>query len=157
MSVNGSVRPFIAVREMAEPGAGALAIPFEIVGSSLEQFAFGYRFVRSMDRNQHFHNLQFRNPYIFYVNRFALRARGFELSVGQLERTFNYWRKTMRRALTNELEPSKQRGRHNALLDDAEAQIITWITRQAGKSQPVTRTDILHCYVKSFSQSITRG
>jgi hypothetical protein len=90
------------------------------------------------------------------MNRFALRELSLELSVRQLERAFDFSRKTVRRVLTNELEP-KQRGRHNALPDDPEAKIMAWIIHQAGKSQSVTRTDILHGCAKNFGQSITRG
>jgi hypothetical protein len=57
----------------------------------------------------------------------------------------------MRRALTNESETPKQRGRHTALPDGAEVHIFAWITGQAEKGQPVTGTDTLHYCVESFS------
>jgi hypothetical protein len=56
----------------------------------------------------------------------------------------------MRCVLPNELAPPKQQGRHNVLPDDAEAHIIAWIARQAGKSQPITRIDNLHYCIQSF-------
>jgi hypothetical protein len=123
------LREFIPVEEMAETGDGTLEIPFEILGPRPEQFAFRHQFLRRWDRDQDFDNSQFRNQQIFCMNRFAIRELGFELAIGQVEMAFNCLRKTGRRALTNELEAPKQRGRHNALPDDAEAQVIRWITR----------------------------
>jgi hypothetical protein len=71
---------FVVVEEIVEPGAGAPAIPFEILGPGLEQFVFSHRFVPSLDHDQDFRNLQFRNQQISFLNRFALREPGFELS-----------------------------------------------------------------------------
>jgi hypothetical protein len=73
-----------------------------------------------------------------------------------LKRVFDCSRQIVRRALANKLEPPKRPGRDNALLDDAEVQIIAWIIRQAEKSQPVVVTGILLFSVESFGQWITR-
>jgi hypothetical protein len=63
---------------MAELGAGAPAVPFEILGPRLEQFAFRHRFVRGLDRDQDFHNLQFRKSANVFVNHSALHQLRFE-------------------------------------------------------------------------------
>jgi hypothetical protein len=74
------------------------------------------------------------------VNRFALREPGFGLSIGQLEKAFDCSHKTVQRVLANELEPLKLCGRQTALPDDADAQIIMWITRQAGEGNHSQRS-----------------
>jgi hypothetical protein len=75
------LRPSIAIKEIAEPGACAPVIPFEILSPRLEQFAFSHRFIQSLVLDQDVRNLQFRNQQNFYANRFALHERGFELSI----------------------------------------------------------------------------
>lgn len=142
---------------MAEPGVGAPAIPFETLREGLKQFCFDDRTLRTLERDDDFRALQFRSHQIFYVSRFSLAQRNIELSIGQLERGFNCARTTVRRALKNELEPPKLRGRHDAISDDSENKILAWLRQQAEKSQPATRTDILHYCVTNFGRSITRG
>jgi hypothetical protein len=63
----------------------------------------------------------------------------------------------MRHTLTNELQPTKQRGHYIALPDGAEAQFIARISRQAGENQSIIRTAILHYYAESLGQLITGG
>jgi hypothetical protein len=46
---------------------GALAIPFEILGLRLEQFTFNGRIARNLQREQDFHDLQFRCQLISVV------------------------------------------------------------------------------------------
>jgi hypothetical protein len=70
---------------------------------------------------------------------------------------FNYPRAAVKRVLKSGLKPLKQRDRHNALLDDSEADILAWIQHQAEKSQPSTRTDILHYCSGKFGKAVTRG
>jgi hypothetical protein len=129
---------------MSDVAPGALAIPFEILGLRLEQFVLEGRIVRILQREQDFHDLHFRYQQISFVNQFALSQIGTELSIGQLERAFDCAPKTVGDALKSVLDAPKLRSRHNSLPRDDEAQIFAWIQHQAEKSQPVTRTDILH-------------
>jgi hypothetical protein len=52
----------------------------------------------------------------------------------------------MKAALANRLELPKVRGRHPAIDEGSEAEILEWIEAQAEKCNPTTRTDLCqHC------------
>jgi hypothetical protein len=57
----------------------------------------------------------------------------------------------LKTTLTNGLDDPQGRGRHPALDDASEIEIVEWIQNQAEKFNPVTRTDLLHhCHFKYF-------
>jgi hypothetical protein len=135
---------------------GALAIPFEILAPTLEQFAFNGQIVRIMQHEQDFHDLQFRYQQISFENQFGLNQIGTELLIGQLERAFDSARKTVRRDLTNGLDAPKLRDRHNSFPEDNEAQIFTWIQHQAKKSTGDRKRHSSLC-TENFGKSIPGG
>jgi hypothetical protein len=63
----------------------------------------------------------------------------------------------VKRGLKNGLEPPKLRGRHNALVDDSEANTLAWIQHKAEKSQSLTGIDMVSYSVNRFGKSITLG
>jgi hypothetical protein len=86
------------------------------------------------------------------VHQFARLGLALEVSIGCLERAVNYSSAAVKGNLKNGLEPPNLRGRHNALADNAEADILAWI-----EVEPSTRTDIPHYCANKFGKSITRG
>jgi hypothetical protein len=59
---------------------------------------------------------------MYHVHQLALRELGIEISVSGLQRAFDCPCASVKKALRNELEPPKPRGRHNALPHDSEAE-----------------------------------
>jgi hypothetical protein len=75
----------------------------------------------------------------------------------QLSRVSECQPTRIKAALDNRLEALKVRGRHMAVDENSEAEILEWINAQAEKCNPITRTDLWHyCEVKYFI-SISRG
>jgi hypothetical protein len=104
-----------------------------------------------------FLGLRFRSHQIFYVHEFAFDRLGINIPINRLGIAFNCPRAAGKRALKNRLIPPKQRGRHTALPEDSEADILAWFQHQAEKSQPSTRTYILHYCSGKFGEAVTRG
>jgi hypothetical protein len=59
--------------------------------------------------------------------------------------------------LANGLEEPKVRGRHLAIDEDSEGEILEWIEAQAEKCKSVTRTDIQHYCEAKYSCLVNRG
>jgi hypothetical protein len=59
--------------------------------------------------------------------------------------------------LANGLEQPKVRGRHLAVDEDSEGEILEWIEAQIEKCKPVTRTDIWHYCETKCSRLVSRG
>jgi hypothetical protein len=141
---------------MCEPVLGAPAIPLKILWTDLEQYWFGERNIQRLQRCEDFLGLQFRSHQIFYVHKFALDRLGIDIPINRLAIAFNFPPTTMKRTLKNGLKPPKQCDRHNALPEDSQPDILAWIQHQAEKSQPSTRTNILHYCSSNFGKGVTR-
>jgi hypothetical protein len=95
-------------------------------------------------------------PPNFYVHKFALDRLGIDILINRPGIPFNCARALVKRTLKKGLVPPKQRGRHRAGPDDSEVDILAWIQDQAEKSQPSTKTDILHYCSGKFGKAVTR-
>jgi hypothetical protein len=60
-------------------------------------------------------------------------------------------------ALTHSLDEPGQRGKHAALDQDREQQILDWIRQNAEQDTPVTRTEITDHCTAEFKIKFTRG
>jgi hypothetical protein len=143
--------------QMDEPVLGASAIPLEILWNHIEQYCFGERNIRMLQQYEDFPGLQFQSHSLYYVHQFAVRELGIEILISSLEREFNCPPATVKKTLRNALKPPKPRGRHNAVPDNSEANILAWIQHQAENSQPATRTDIRHYSTGKLGKPITRA
>jgi hypothetical protein len=65
-------------------------------------------------------------------------------SINQISNAFGRSPFRVKAALANGLEPPKVRGRHSAIDEGSEADILQWIEAQAQKCNPVTQTDLRH-------------
>jgi hypothetical protein len=98
--------------------------------------------VRTLQRGLAFRELKYQAHRIYFVHEFALRNGDEKLSVRQLLKGFGCDGGRVKAALDNELNDPKVRGRHFALDDDSEIEILEWIQTQAEKYAPITRTDL---------------
>jgi hypothetical protein len=55
------------------------------------------------------------------------------------------------------LDDPQGRGRHPALDDGSEIEILEWIRNQAEKFNPVTRLDLVHHWQAKYSCSISQA
>jgi hypothetical protein len=85
-----------------------------------------------LQREPGFDQLRFRSHQIYFVNDFAKRNGGRDLSIYQLSRTFRCDAGRVKPALENGLNDLEVRGRHFACDDQSEIQILEWIRRYQG-------------------------
>jgi hypothetical protein len=142
---------------MASSTSAASAIPDEKLISNLQKYCFNELMVRTFQREPGFEELRYRSHQICFVADFARETAGQEMSVNQLAKAFECHPVRVKVALANGFEKLKSRGRHSALDDDLENEILTWIEVQAEKSRLVTRTDTRHYFKTKYSRPVTRG
>jgi hypothetical protein len=135
----------------------AVAIPSEELLPSLAKYCLTERMVRALQREPGFAELEFRAHQICFVQNFSERNVNHTLSTNQLSKAFGCSPSRLKAALANGLGPPKVRGRHPAIDEGSEAEILEWIEAQAEKCNPATRTNFCqHCQSKC-SVTISRG
>jgi hypothetical protein len=147
----------IQISRMEPSTAAAPAVPLDILLRNIQEHCFSERTVRVLEREPGFKELCYRSHQIYFVHDFALRSLGQELSLRQLSRAFECDAGRVKAALKNGFSDPETRGRHSALDDASEREIVDWIQKQAEKFNPVTRTDLLHYCQEKFSSPVSRG
>jgi hypothetical protein len=74
---------------MESSTAAAPAIPLEILLSNMQEYLFGERTVRMLQREPGLEELRYRSHQIYFVHDFALRRLEQGLSLRQLSRAFD--------------------------------------------------------------------
>jgi hypothetical protein len=113
--------------------------------------------VRALQREPGFAELEFRAHQICFVQNFSEREVNHTLSTNQLSKEFGCSPSRVKVALVNELDPPKVRGRHPAIDEGSEAEILEWIEAQAEKCNPSTRTDLHQHWQEKYSVAMSRG
>jgi hypothetical protein len=142
---------------MESSTAAAPAISLERLLPNLQEYCFSERTVRIFQHEPRFEELTYRSHQIYFVNEFTQRNDGHFLSLRQLSRVFECDAARVNAALKNGLDDPQSRGRHSALDDASEIEILEWIQKQAEKFNPITRTDLLYYFQANYSCSISRG
>jgi hypothetical protein len=85
-------------------------------------------------------------------SRYNIRA-----TINALTRAFDRPRSRMQAALAHELDEPGQRGKHAAVDQSREQQILDWIRQNAEQDIPITKSEIIgHCTAE-FQIKFTRG
>jgi transposase len=79
---------------------------------------------------------------IFYVHDFMDWRLRNPISISALAARFSCGRDRVKKARTHGFEPFETRGRHPAMSDDAEREILSWIQTNAAKNKKVTPKDL---------------
>jgi hypothetical protein len=135
-----------------EPSTPAApAVPHEKLLLNLQQYCFNERMARAFQPEPDSGQLQYRSHQICFVWNCAQRKGNQTLSIMQLSRAFGCQPTRVKAALDNELEASRVRGRHMAIDENLESEILEWIEAQVEKCNPITRTELRHyCKVKYY-------
>ena len=142
---------------MAKPCAAARALPLDELWQGLNRNCLSDRTLRALQQNAEFRDLQFRAHQIFYIVTWARAEFGIELSIGALMRAFNCSRCAVQSALANGWAEPKSRGRHPAVDEESDANILSWVKQKAEKGAAVTRTDIRHYCRDVCKVEVSRG
>jgi hypothetical protein len=92
-----SGEPLFQCAQMDEALLGVPVTPLEILWNHFEQYCFGKRNSRKLQRYEDFPGLQCRSQQIYYVHQFALCEFGIEISIGSLEIAFGCQRSTVKK------------------------------------------------------------
>jgi hypothetical protein len=87
--------------------------------------------MRIHQREPGFEELNYRSHQIYFVNEFAQRNNGHALLLCQLSRAFECDAARVNAALKSGFDDPQGRGRHSALDDASEIEILEWIQKQA--------------------------
>jgi hypothetical protein len=79
------------------------------------------------------------------------------VSISALAADFGCSRDRVKKALLHGLEPPETRGRHLALSDKVEQELVNWIEANAAKSRAVTPRDLKEHLTTQYSLFATRG
>jgi hypothetical protein len=132
-------------------------IPHKKLLSRLAQSCLDELMVRALRPEPGFDELQFRAHHKCFVQNFSELEAKRTLSVNQFSNAFGCSASCVKRALANGQEAPKVRGRHSAIDDGSEADILQWIEAQAQKYNPVMRTGRRHHYQAQYPVLISRG
>jgi hypothetical protein len=102
----------------------AATIPSEELLLSLAQYCLTERMVRALQRESDFAELEFRAHQICFVQNFSEREANHTLSTNQISKAFGCSPSRVKAALVNGLEPPKVRGRHPAIDEGSETEIL---------------------------------
>jgi hypothetical protein len=94
---------------------------------------------------------------IAYVRDVAEREHQIPISINALASAFNCPRSSVRSALAHGLELPGEQGKHTALDQYREQQILDWIHQNAEQSTPVSKTEIKDYCMSHLKGPITRG
>jgi hypothetical protein len=109
---------------MESSTAAAPAISLERFLPNLQEYCFNERTVWIFQREPGFEELSYGSHQIYFVNEFGQRNDGHALSRRQLSRTFECDGPKVKATLNNGLDDPQGRGRHSALHDASEIEIL---------------------------------
>jgi hypothetical protein len=142
---------------VSEDSAAAPAIPLETLLPHLTEHFLDPRTARIAERDEKFRTLRFRCHQIFYVHDFLESRLRIPVSIGALAAGFGCAPGRVKKALAHGLEPPETRGRHLALSDEVEQELVNWIKANAAKSRAVTPRDLREHVTTQHSLLATRG
>jgi hypothetical protein len=108
-----------------------------------------------LEHDQEFMALQIRCHQIYHIPTLMESQLKIPFSFSALARGFGGGCDRVIQALLHNLEPPDARGRHLALADDAEGEILTGIETQEAKSAAVTAEHILGAPARAKNSSET--
>ena len=133
------------------------ALPLSEIEAKLEMLDISPRFIRALIRDPEFQSKLYKNHQLCYLHEFTLKLNGPYLSYKQLSEIFGMNPKTVSRSLRNGPQDPKPLGRHQALENNIEEQIVTQIINKANMGEAMTYKQVL-LYAKELSKKdLTRG
>jgi hypothetical protein len=91
------------------------------------------------------------------VKDFAESRFNIPISINALARAFDYPRCPVKSALAHRLDEPGHRGKHIALGDDRERNILDWVRQNAEQETPVTNGEIMDYCTTHIEIQVTRG
>jgi hypothetical protein len=91
------------------------------------------------------------------VKHFAESDHNIPTSINAPPRAFDYPPSRVKAALAHGFDDPGRRGKHNALDDDRERQILDWVRQNAEQETPVTKGEIREYCTTQFQIPIIRG
>jgi hypothetical protein len=145
---------------MSQARAAAPAPPLEIVLPRLAESCIPRILCNILRKDATFQKIEFRCQQFADVRDIAESQHNIPLSVNTVTREFECPPGHVKSALEHELDPLGHRGKHTALEQDREQQILEWIKQNAEGNTPVTRKEIKDSGTGQFNfkfQSLAAG
>ena len=133
------------------------ALPLSEIEAKLEMLDISPRFIRALIRDPEFQSKLYKNHQLCYLHEFTLKLCGPYLSYKQLSEIFGMNPKTVSRSLRNGPQDPKPLGRHQALENNIEEQIVTQIINKANMDEAMTYKQVLLYAKELFKKDLTRG
>jgi hypothetical protein len=146
---------------MRQGTAAAPARPLDILLPRLAEFCMPRNFCQILRKDATFQEIEFRCQQIACVRDIAERERNIPMSINALVTAGNSSVHEVvcnrHSALAHDLELPGQGGKHTALDQHREQQILDWIQHNAEKSTPISKKEIKDYCTSQFKASVIRG
>jgi hypothetical protein len=135
----------------------ANAIPIKEICRGLLELSFAPVSVRALKRNDEFCRILYKQNQVCFVNDYCRNMINRPISVNELAIVFSANPRTVRKYLLNGPQEPSTPGRHKALSEEAENQILQKLKDQYESNSAFTRNQLMGYVSENFDKSISRG
>jgi hypothetical protein len=139
---------------MSEATAAAPAIFLDTLMPCLGQHCLNPRALRLLEHDEEFRALSLRCHQIYYVHDVATSKLQIPISLSSLRRAFQCHRTCVTQALVQGLELPQARGRHLAIDDQIERELLAWIQSNAAKNTVVAAQMSVHALPTTIASQL---
>ena len=129
----------------------------EELEENLKKIGMSERDIRYLFEKTDFSNLLYRNHQLHFLNDFYIKNYNKHLTSNQLALVFDMNPRTVRKNLATGPQDPKEPGRHKALSEDIENQIIEEVVRRYQDGNSITQAQLLEYVKTNFNASLTFG
>ena len=151
-----SVNPKMEQRELPKTNLTP-ALPIEVIRAGLLQLGIDTRDIRAVLTHTEFSDIPFRSHQLCFIQRYASDVLHRTLSTQQLAVLFQMNPSTVRRTLLRGPQRPGPLGRHMAIADDHEADLVAHILEAFRAGKTMTRKELLQMVRERYDHALTDG